>query len=220
MDEWSTLRGISQSIFFVFALPAPFTRVFEAVMSNERLLFLLVDGAFLCRVRVVGAVVCRAGATTASVELRSTLAALRVRCDLLSGSACPLLLPFVCVVPFMLGVRSGDRGAPMSLLLSLLLLFLKAGDGESCAALGDFGVSWRENTREGVEGRDKGIELGIRISRGPVLGGRRVHCKAQAENGAMLHSYSLRHRVPSLSCRACSRKSLANTALVKNKNEG
>lgn len=86
--------------------------------------------------------------------LRSTLPAFRIRCDLLRVSACPLVLPFVCAGPFMLGVLSGDRGAP------LLLVFLNTGDGDSWE---DFGFSWRENTREGVEGRDKGmgIELGI-----------------------------------------------------------
>lgn len=45
MDECSTLRGTSQSIFFAFALP--FTSVFEAVMSKDRLLLLLVDCDFL-----------------------------------------------------------------------------------------------------------------------------------------------------------------------------
>lgn len=155
-------------------------------MSKDRLL--LADCDFLCRERVVGVVVCSAGTTTASsvdvvvaAVLRSTLAALRVRCDLRFGSACPLVLATVCAVPFMLGVLSGDRAAPVSLVLSLvLLLFLNAGDGDSWV---DFGISCRENTREGVEGRDKGIELGIRISRscaGTVLGGITRARKAQA----------------------------------------
>lgn len=71
-----------------------------------------------------------AGERTSSAELRSTLFPFRSLCDRLLGSGCPL--PFVFAAPFITLVISGDREALLRpAVLSLLLVFLEVGEGES-----------------------------------------------------------------------------------------
>lgn len=134
IEEWRTLRGTSQSIFFPFSTVAS-AGAFEAELEIDLdldFVFLWVGLGFN-------------GRTSSSAELRSTLAALRVRREREGLLDMPALVPAVAV-PFILDnfkfAGAGDRT------IRPLLVLLNDVDGGEGASGGC--ASWRENAFEDV----------------------------------------------------------------------